>query len=202
MNISTQLAQFQSAEAAAAQARQQIIDRLDASAQIVRSVRYKRFRGAKLPAALEWTAVYNKPGAQIVMTGSETHPVEILFECKTYKVAAVFFGSTWDIAKETRKLHYKARYRTLMVERDEYAYKVNNVDAILEKEIAKIRREAERKIAELQRSHGGDLKTNQAELASRERQIERCLKWAREQDERAAKKAAKKADQNEDASAA
>lgn len=195
MNISTQLAQFQSAEAAAAQARQQIINRLDTAADIVWSIRYKRFRGMKMPAALEWTAVYNKPGAQILMTGSQTHPVEILFETKKYPVAAVFFGSTWDVAKETRKLHYKARYRTLMVERDEYAHKVNNVDVILEKEITKIRREAEQKVAELQRRHGGDLATNKRELARRERQIARCVKWAKEQDEKAAAKAAQKQEQ-------
>ena len=192
MNIATQLAQFQSAEAAALKARQQIITRLDTATEIITAIRRKCFYGSKLPSPLEWTKVYNKKGAEIVLTDSKSHPVKIVFEGKTYPISSAFvYGSTWDIAKETRLIHRRAQYRTWMVERDEYARKVKDVDTLLESEIAKIQREADHKIAELKQNRGEDLQNNKEMLAQREHQIARCVKWAQGVDAKAAEKAAK-----------
>ena len=111
--------------------------------------------------------MYNKKSAEIVLTDSKSHPIQIVFEGKTYPISSVFvYGSTWDIAKETQVIHYKAQYRTWMVERDEYARKVKDVDTLLESEIAKIQREAARKIAELKRNRGGDIRLTRRCLLS------------------------------------
>jgi hypothetical protein len=190
MNIAKQLEDIRAAEEAINQAKGDVIARLDASAEIINAIKRKRFARDKLPSPFEWTLIYKDPKARIVACTRPGFSLTLYHDGKQCDIASVFVtGSMWGAAKAAREVFYYNKDLRARIQHGECERYVRDAEKIVAKDIADIQKDADNKIAAIQRTRGAELKDQQKNLVQLTHQVARYSAWKNQSEAKRGEKA-------------